>query len=192
MKAVISRSRSQRIRSAGDCTRPAESPYRTFFQMIPERSYPTRRSRTRRASCALRRLVSMSRGCLRASRIASFVISLNVTRLIGAFTFFPPAGGCMSNSSMCHAIASPSRSGSGARIISLAECASSRNSVTMCSFPFEISYVGTNPAGISIAFFCDFGRSRMCPIDARTVYAPSRYFSIVFAFDGDSTINNFI
>src|SRR3989344_2139542 len=37
IKARISRSRSIIIRSAGDCTRPAERPYRTFFQISPER-----------------------------------------------------------------------------------------------------------------------------------------------------------
>ena len=43
-----------------------------------------------------------------------------------------------------------------------------------------------------MAALLDFGKSRTCPTDARTVKAPSKYFSIVFAFDGDSTINNFI
>ena len=38
---------------------------------------------------------------------------------------------------------------------------------------------------MSIACLFDLGKSRMWPIDARTVKAPSRYFSIVFAFDGD-------
>ena len=32
-----------------------------------------------------------------------------------------------------------------------------------------------------------FGRSRRCPMDARTMYFLPRYFSIVFAFAGDST-----
>ena len=43
-----------------------------------------------------------------------------------------------------------------------------------------------------MASLFDLGKSLMCPIDARTVKAPSKYFSIVFAFDGDSTINSFI
>ena len=38
IKARISLSRSIIIRSAGDCTRPAESPYLTFFQISPDRS----------------------------------------------------------------------------------------------------------------------------------------------------------
>src|SRR3989344_6615673 len=41
-----------------------------------------------------------------------------------------------------------------------------------------------------MAFLFDFGRSRTCPTDARTVYLPPRYFEIVFAFEGDSTISN--
>ena len=49
---------------------------------------------------------------------------------------------------------------------------------------------------MSMAFLFDFGKSRICPTDARTVNLsaelakePSRYFSIVFALDGDSTIS---
>ena len=37
----------------------------------------------------------------------------------------------------------------------------------------------------------DFGKSRMWPILATTLYVLPRYFSIVFAFDGDSTITKF-
>ena len=37
-----------------------------------------------------------------------------------------------------------------------------------------------------MAVLFDFGKSRMCPTEARTVNLPSRYFSIVFAFEGDS------
>ena len=32
------------------------------------------------------------------------------------------------------------------------------------------------------------GRSRKCPIEARTIYFFPKYFSMVFAFAGDSTI----
>jgi hypothetical protein len=42
------------------------------------------------------------------------------------------------------------------------------------------------------AFLLLLGRSRICPTEARTSYAPFRYFAIVFAFDGLSTISNFI
>src|SRR6476660_1614114 len=50
---------------------------------------------------------------------------------------------------------------------------------------------------MSIAFLFDLGRSRTCPTDARTIKSPDglislRYFSIVFALDGDSTIIRFI
>ena len=48
----ISSSRSTTSRTATDCTRPAESPRRTFFQRMGEIWYPTRRSSTRRACCA--------------------------------------------------------------------------------------------------------------------------------------------
>ena len=42
MNARISASRSQIMRSAGLCTRPAESPWRTFFHSSGERLKPTR------------------------------------------------------------------------------------------------------------------------------------------------------
>src|SRR3989338_3838086 len=37
-KARISRSRSMSMRKAGDCTRPADNPYLTFFQINPDKS----------------------------------------------------------------------------------------------------------------------------------------------------------
>src|SRR3989344_6955642 len=49
-----------------------------------------------------------------------------------------------------------------------------------------------NPPSTSTASLFDFGKSRMCPTDARTVKPEPRYFSIVFALAGDSTITNFI
>ena len=42
LKASISASRSQIMRSAGLCTRPADSPWRTFFHSSGERLKPTR------------------------------------------------------------------------------------------------------------------------------------------------------
>src|SRR5689334_19918438 len=50
---------------------------------------------------------------------------------------------------------------------------------------------------MSMAFLLDFGRSRTWPTEARTVKPPDvssdlRYFSIVFAFAGDSTMTSFI
>ncbi len=43
-----------------------------------------------------------------------------------------------------------------------------------------------------MAPFSDFGRSRTWPTDARTVYPAPKYFSIVFAFAGDSTITSVV
>ena len=42
LKASIYSSRSQIMRSAGLCTRPADSPWRTFFHKSGERLKPTR------------------------------------------------------------------------------------------------------------------------------------------------------
>jgi hypothetical protein len=43
-----------------------------------------------------------------------------------------------------------------------------------------------------MALVFDFGKSRMCPTDATTLYLPSKYFEIVLALAGDSTINNYM
>ena len=107
--AAIARSRSTRMRSATDCTRPADRPRRTLSQSSGLILYPTKRSRIRRACWASTLLASMSRGCSKASRIAFLVISLNRTRWNVASVL--PA----SSSLRCQQIASPSRSGSAAR-----------------------------------------------------------------------------
>ena len=60
--AAISSSRSQIMRSAGLCTRPADRPGRTFFHSSGERLKPTRKSSARRACCALTRSTDSSRG----------------------------------------------------------------------------------------------------------------------------------
>ena len=87
-KAAISRFRSTMSRRATDCTRPAERPGRTFFHRTGESRYPTSRSRIRRACWASTRRRSMARGLWKASRIASRVISVNVTRLAAAGSIF--------------------------------------------------------------------------------------------------------
>ncbi len=74
-KAAISSSRSQIMRNAGLCTRPADSPGRTFFQSNGDRLNPTRKSRARRACCAFTRSTDSSRGCAIASRTDALVIS---------------------------------------------------------------------------------------------------------------------
>ena len=73
--AAISSSRSQIMRSAGLCTRPADSPGRTFFHNSGERLKPTRKSSARRACCAFTRSTDSSRGAAMASRTEFFVIS---------------------------------------------------------------------------------------------------------------------
>src|SRR5690554_3562528 len=55
-KFSISRSRSTIKRTATDCTRPAERPPLTFFHNTGESSYPTNRSKMRRACWAFTRL----------------------------------------------------------------------------------------------------------------------------------------
>ena len=73
--AAISSSRSQIMRSAGLCTRPADKPGRTFFHNRGDRLNPTRKSSARRACCAFTRSTDNSRGWAMASRTAFLVIS---------------------------------------------------------------------------------------------------------------------
>ncbi len=101
--ASISRSRSTIRRTATDWTRPADRPGCTRRHRIGEMRYPTSRSRIRRASCASNSSMSIVRGWANASRIASFVISVNVTR-------FAPTGSTPMRVATWYAIASPSRS----------------------------------------------------------------------------------
>ena len=55
--------------------------------------------------------------------------------------------------------------------------------------PGIMSYVGAK--SFSISTFIPFeGRSRTCPIEARTSKPGPRYLLIVFDFAGDSTITN--
>jgi len=85
-------------------------PFWTLLQRNGLSLKPTRRSTTRRACWALTRRMSISRGDSSARFTASAVISWNSIRF-GERSF--------SVSARCHAIASPSRSGSEARMTSL-------------------------------------------------------------------------
>ena len=107
IKSLISFSRSMIRRSATDWTRPALKPF-YFFHNIGLILYPTRRSRILLACWASTRSILIMRGCLNDSLIASFVISLNTTR---QSEFRSKSRLC----AKCHAIASPSLSGSAAR-----------------------------------------------------------------------------
>ena len=119
----ISRSRSTIRRRATDWTRPADNPRLTFFHKKGDSSYPTNRSRTRRACWASTKCKSRARGCSSASLIAVFVISWKAIRLI-SFFFKSKA------EIKCQAIASPSLSSSVARMISGASLASFFSSAT--------------------------------------------------------------
>ena len=107
LKARTSFSRSQISFTVIDWTRPAERPLLTFFHKSGESLYPTSRSRILRVCCASTLFMSIFLGCFMAFVTASFVISWNSILLIflsDLIRYFK-----------CHAIASPSRSGSGAR-----------------------------------------------------------------------------
>lgn len=103
--AIISRSRSTISFTATDCTRPAERPFRIFFQSTGETLNHTSLSRTRRDCCALTRLRSIFRGFSIALSIAVFVISWKTIR--ATFVASSPSA-----AQRCHPIASHSRSSS--------------------------------------------------------------------------------
>ena len=71
----ISRSRSTINLTETDWTLPADNPARTFFHSTGDNSYPTKRSRMRRACWASTRFISTVLGFFMASSIAGFVIS---------------------------------------------------------------------------------------------------------------------
>ena len=89
----------------------------------------------------------------------------------------------------CHAIASPSRSGSVARYTFFAFFASFFRDFIKSPFPLIFIYSGSKSFSISTPIF-DFGKSLICPIDATTFVLPPKNFFIVFALAGDSTIIN--
>ena len=90
---------------------------------------------------------------------------------------------------MCAAIASPSLSESVAIMISGAVF-----DIFLSSFTsFFLSSMTSSSIAKSFSISTDSlfsGSSFMCPMVDFTSNAPLRYFDIVFAFDGDSTINN--
>src|SRR3989304_2194634 len=130
----------------------------------------------------------MARGCFIASVTDCLVMALKTTRSIfWSFSAFFS----LSASSTCHEMASPSRSGSVARMrgsaflsawaISLTrfcDCGSTSHSI------LKLSSGSTDP---SLA-----GRARVWPKEASTSKAGPRYLLIVFALDGDSTTTTFM
>mmetsp|Transcript_2612 Transcript_2612/g.9470 ORF Transcript_2612/g.9470 Transcript_2612/m.9470 type:complete len:306 (-) Transcript_2612:296-1213(-) len=106
----ISRSRSHTMRSATDCTLPAEAPRATLRQSSGESLNPTRKSSARRAKYASISSSESSRGRPRASCTASGVTSVKVMRCTSSAC--RSTRRARSTSSRCHEMASPSRSGS--------------------------------------------------------------------------------
>ena len=90
-------------------------------------------------------------GCAMASLTAFFVISLKRTRWMLGFE------GRIS-SAMCQAMASPSRSGSGARYTLLTLAAASLISARTFCFVSMTTYSGWNPCSMSMPIFF-LGRS---------------------------------
>ena len=57
----------------------------------------------------------------------------------------------------------------------------------MSSLPSEFTYFGSKLFLMSTPSVCT-GKSRICPAEASTLYLPFRYFEMVFALEGDSTM----
>src|SRR5699024_10071554 len=104
----------------------------------------------------------MDLGCLKDSLIASFVISLNTTRQF-------ESSSTLSAYARCHAIASPSLSGSAAKYIFFAFFAAFFNSFSTSPLPRIVIYFGLYDSSTSTPIWL-FGKSRTCPMDAITLY----------------------
>src|SRR5436190_19190570 len=125
----------------------------------------------------------MSRGCASAWATASLVISWNRTRRTLPL---PPLPSWLAT---CHAMASPSRSGSVARSTRSDAFAARLISARVFAFSLMVTYSGVKPFSTSTpSLRC--GRSRRCPTVALTVYPEPKYLPIVFAFVGDSTMTS--
>src|SRR6185369_15232172 len=129
---------------------------------------------------------SRPRGFFIASVTALLVIALKVTR----WTFDGSAFFCRSTSCTCQLIASPSRSGSVARINVSAFFASSAIAFICFDRSGETCHCMAKPSAGSTDPSLG-GRSRTCPNEASTRCPLPRYFSMVFALAGDSTTTSF-
>src|SRR5213082_622753 len=122
----------------------------------------------------------MSSGFASAWATASLVISWNRTRR----TLPPPP--LPSWLATCHAMASPSRSGSVASSTRSDALAAFLISARVLAFSLMVTYSGVKPFSTSTpSLRC--GRSRTCLTVAFTVYPAPRYFPMVLALVGDST-----
>ena len=181
-KALISSSRSTTKRTATDWTRPAESPGLTFFQRTGDISNPTTRSKILLACCASTKFWSICRGFSTAFKIAFLVISWKTILFVfSSFNF--------NSWARCHAIASPSRSSSEASQTMSVFFTAAFSSATNFFLSAETSYSGVKVAKlIPIPFL---GKSRICPKLDFTSKSFPKYFWMVFAFAGDSTMTRF-
>src|SRR5262245_56472516 len=138
----------------------------------------------RRACCASTFFASSWLGTRNVSSIVFLVISLKTTRRTLRRARAP------SSSARCQQIASPSRSGSAARKIASASLAADFRSSSTFLRVGRTSYSAANPFLTSTPRLF-LGRSRTCPIEARTSKSRPRYLLIVFALAGDSTMTRF-
>ena len=135
-------------RTATLCTLPALSDGFTLRQSTGLSLNPTILSSTRRACCALTRLMSMSRGFCIASSMAGLVISWNTMRLVFS-------GFSSSTSYRCQLMASPSRSSSDASHTVLASEAIFLSWATIFALSSGISYCGekVSVSTLNVLFF---------------------------------------
>jgi len=180
LKSSLSLSLSTISLTATLWTLPADNPYITFFHSKGDNLYPTNLSKILRACCALTKFILISPKFLNASSTAlsvnswnetlpnflsdflfSFPLSLPLT-LLPFLIFFPF---CWSKYFRCHAIASPSLSGSVAKIISL----------TSLDLFFKrlivfFAFGGTTYSGSKLFSTSTpkplLGKSLICPMDA--------------------------
>lgn len=180
--ACISLSLSTSNFTATDCTLQADNPVFIFLHNTGESSNQTRRSRILLACCASTRLISTVLGFSTACWIADFVISRKT--ILGVVST-----GSHNAWHKCRAIASHSRSSSVASHTLFIAFEAFLSAETTAFLSLLTSYVGSKSASLSIASF-HFARSTTCHILATTSNHPPRYFLMVFAFAGDSTITN--
>ena len=90
---------------------------------------------------------------------------------------------------MCHEMASPSRSGSVARMIASARFALEMSSRTTPSLARSAQRIAKSSSGTTEPLFST--RSRTWPYDATTVYPGPKYVCTFVAFAGDSTMTSF-
>src|SRR5499426_841480 len=130
----------------------------------------------------------MLRGFFIASSTACLVMALKTTRSTACFlsAFF-----CLSTSSTCQEMASPSRSGSVARMSLLApltaRAISLRRFCALSSTSQIMRKLASGSTEPSLA-----GKSRTWPKEASTSYPGPRYLLIVLALAGDSTTTIFM